>query len=246
MVNWLITADVPKFRDMTRAEYFARLDAMTEQVRRDMEMMRPVVESRGGDPDTPHARCNIFCGAMVRLGLAYREEFRHDDLTLAQMGDLYEDADNVFLAGLLRTGRGSCVSMPLVYLVIGGRLGLPIHLVAVGKHYFIRWEEPGYRMNIESTIVERVCMTPEDSVYLKTEGATRAQLKGSEMRNLTNREAVGQIFFTREGYWATQGPEHQEQCLCDLSRARLLAPDDPAIEAAYKQGTLQFGFSEGE
>ena len=53
----LIAADVPQFRDMTRETYFKQLDAMTEQVRQDMAMMRPIVKSRGGNPDTPHAHC---------------------------------------------------------------------------------------------------------------------------------------------------------------------------------------------
>ena len=226
LANWLIAADVPQFQDMTHDDYFKQLDAMTEQVRRDIEMMGPVVRSRGGDPDTPHAQCSIFCGAMIR---------QRENLTPEESSALYRDANNIFLAGLLRTRRGSCVSMPLIYLVIGRRLGYPVHLVAVGKHYFIRWEEPGYRMNIETTIVGEVAMTPDDSVHLKIEGMTRDQIRGSEMRNLTPREVVGHLFFAREGYWSAQGPQFGKERRHDLSRALHLAPDDPAIQGLHAE-----------
>lgn len=49
-------------------------------------------------------------------------------------------------------------------------------------------------MNIETTIVEKVSVTPDDSVYLEVEGLTREQLKGSDLRNLPRREVVANLF----------------------------------------------------
>lgn len=233
LANWLIASDLPQFRDMSREEYFRLLDAMTDQVRQAMTVMQ-MTGSHGANPNDPDTRCYMFCSAIVGLQFAYREEFRSENITRAQEKALHGDANNTFLPGLLRTRRGSCVSMPLVYLVIGRRLGLPVHLVTVGKHYFIRWEEPGYRMNIEPTIVQKVCMTPDESVYLDTEGLTRDQIRGSDLQNLTNREVVGQLFFTRSCYWDTKGPKAENQRCLDLSRARYLSSDDPAIAALHK------------
>jgi hypothetical protein len=113
-------------------------------------------------------------------------------------------------------------------------LGMPVHLVTIGKHYFIRWEEPGYRMNIEPTIVERVSVSPDDTVYLETEGVTREQLRGSDLRNLTHREVVGNLLFARSAYWATKGPEYADRQHRDLARARQLAPDDVGIKETYE------------
>jgi hypothetical protein len=234
LVNWLIAADVPQFADMTREDYFRELDAMIGQVRKNMVKMQELAVSRGKDPSEPNTRCGIFCNAIIKLRFAYAEQFRQENLTPSQMKALYADANNLFLTGLLRTKRGSCVSMPLVYLVIGQRLGMPVHLVTVGRHYFIRWEDPGYRMNIEPTIVEKVCVTPDDSVYLEAEGIRRDQVRGSDLRNLSNGEVVGNLFFTRSCYWATRGGKGENQRRRDLSRARCLAPDDPAIQAAYQ------------
>ena len=131
LANWLIAADIPEFRNMTREAYFTQLDAMTEQVRQDMARMQ-TSGWHGVNPNDPDTRCCRFCSAIIELRFAYREEFRQEDLTLVQMKALYADANNIFLAGLLHTRRGSCVSMPLIYLVIGQRLGLPVHLVTLG------------------------------------------------------------------------------------------------------------------
>ncbi|MBI3881912.1 MAG: hypothetical protein HY301_17855 [Verrucomicrobia bacterium] len=231
--NWLIAADVPQFRDMTRDDYYARLDAMTEAVRKDMAKMQTSGWS-GTNPKDPASGCRVFCNAIIRLHFAYAEEFRDENLTPAKLKALHADANNTFLAGLLRTRRGSCVSMPLLYLVIGQRLGMPVHLVAVGRHYFIRWEEPGFRTNIETTIVDKVSVTPDDSGYLEIEGLKRSQLAGSQMRNLTRREVVGNLFFTRSAYWAAKDTSSKTQQCLDLSRARHLAPDDPAIKATQE------------
>lgn len=235
LANWLIASEMPEFRNLTREEYFKQLESLTKQVRQHVARMEKVASARGESLTNANTRCAIFCNAILKLGFAYAEEFRQEKITPASLEKLYADPNNICLAGLLRTKRGSCVSMPLLYLVIGQRMGMPVHLVAIGKHYFIRWEEPGYRMNIEPTIVTKVAATPDDSVYLETEGITREQLKGSELGNLTNREVVGNLLFVRSAYWATKGPEHAAAQRLDLTRARALAPDDAAIAETYRK-----------
>jgi hypothetical protein len=239
LVNWLIAADIPEFQDMTRDAYFKQLDAMTEQVRQDIAKMQKVAVARGESINAAKTRSAIFCNAIIKLRFAYAEQFRQESLTPELLKTLYADPNNICLAGLLRTRRGSCVSMPLIYLVIGQRLGMPVHLVAIGKHYFIRWEEPGYRMNIEPTIVDKVSVSPDDSVYLEIEGVTREQLRGSDLRNLTKREVVGNLLFARSGYWATKGPEYATQLCRDLAMARQLAPDDVGIRRSYEAASMR-------
>lgn len=234
LMNWLVAADLPEFRNLTRAAYFKQLDALTEQMHQSMEKMQKVAVARGENLQAANTRCAIFCNAVINLRFSYAEEFRQEKITPALLRALYADSNNISLAGLLRTRRGSCVSMPLIYLVIGQRLGMPVHLVTIGKHYFIRWEEPGYGMNIEPTIVERVSVSPDDTVYLETEGVTREQLRGSELRNLTHREVVGNLLFARSAYWATKGPEYADRQNHDLARARQLAPDDFGIKETYE------------
>jgi hypothetical protein len=112
LANWLIAADVPQFAGLTREAYLAELDKLTGQVRQDMAAMR-ASGWKGADPKDPASRCRMFCNAIIRLRFAYTEQFRQDKLTPAQFKALHSDAGNTFLAGLLQTRRGSCVSLPL-------------------------------------------------------------------------------------------------------------------------------------
>ena len=102
---------------------------MTEQVRRDMAKMQAKGYA-GTDPNDPQTRCQQFCSAIIGLHFAYAEEFREENITPKQVFALYANPNNIFLAGLMRTKRGSCASMPMIYLVIGMRLGMPVHLVS--------------------------------------------------------------------------------------------------------------------
>ena len=199
--------------------------------------------SRGKDLNDPDTRCSIFCNAIIKLQFAYTEEFRQHNLMPLQSQALQSNPNNTFLAGLLRTRQGSCVSMPLIYLVIGRRLRMPVHLVAIGKHYFIRWEEPGYRINIETTAIDKVWVTDDDSAYIDDEGLTRAQLRGSDLRNLTRREAVGILFYTRSAYWVITAVKSRPQSWMDLSRTFHLAPADTAVSKTYQGIFNHFGIT---
>jgi hypothetical protein len=205
---------------------------MTEQVRQGMAKM----QTKGWpntDSDNSEARCQRFCSAIIGLHFAYAEEFREENLTLAQFKALYANPNNIFLAGLMRTKQGSCVSMPMIYLVIGQRLGMPVHLVIIGQHCFIRWDEPGFQVDIETTSTEKIAWAKDESVYLDSEGMARDQLKGTDLRNLSNREVVGELFFGRRGYWDTKDGKCATQSCLDLARARYITPDDPKIAKLY-------------
>ena len=232
LANWLLVADIPEFSGMTRQEYLAQLDAMEKQVRSEMERMRGVALSRGKNLDDPDVRCSIFCNAVLKLKLVYREEFASTRLTPELLRGLYSDPNNLFLAGLIRTRRGSCVSMPLIYLVLGQRLGFPVNLVGVGRHTFIRWQEHNYRMNVETTIVQSVKVTPDDSVYIEQEGLRPDEIRGNVLRNMTRREVLGEAFYARAAYWRVNS-EATKECY-DISRARHLSPDDYNIERTHQ------------
>jgi len=135
---------------------------------------------------------------------------------------------------------GSCVSMPLIYVVIGQRLGLPVHLVHVGKHSFVRWQEPAYRMNIETTAVDRVWVTEDDTAYLEQEGMNREQISGNELRNLSRREVIGTLLFIRSSHWVMKAEQEHGRSWADIERARHLSPEDPAIASTYRNLSRQY------
>ncbi|HEY5915489.1 MAG TPA: transglutaminase family protein [Verrucomicrobiae bacterium] len=64
----------------------------------------------------------------------------------------FGDPAAVFLHGLLGPERkGTCSSMPVLYVAVGRQLGYPLKLVTTKGHLFVRWEGASERFNIEAT-----------------------------------------------------------------------------------------------
>ena len=87
------------------------------------------------------------------LGVSYNpDRITQPSLQDAQDTSFYSDSRDIFLHGLV-TGkkRGTCASMPVLFIAIGRRMGYPLKLVPAAAHYFIRWESPEgkERINIE-------------------------------------------------------------------------------------------------
>lgn len=230
---YLIVADVPEFQNFTREEYFDRLDKATETVatlmRRYEERSVLLGQSELEDVTAPIFR---FGSAMIALGITYNDKFKTQDPTHEEIQRLYGNPDNIFLAGLLRTGKGSCVSMPLLYLVIGQKLGLPVHLVSVGKHFLIRWQGKDFWFNMETTITEKVCITDSNDNYFESESLTPEMIKGTnQLRNLTKREVLGSLLAARSAQWVSRGGGYNKHAYADFRRASFLIPDDPFIKS---------------
>lgn len=93
-----------------------------------------------------------------------------------------KNPNNRYLNGVLETRQGSCITLPLLYIAIGQRLGYPIYPVLVPEHFFVRYADPKLtRQNIETTgnggfssdeeYQEEFKISDQavkDSVYLKT------------------------------------------------------------------------------
>ena len=78
----------------------------------------------------------------------------------------FRDSQSVFLHGILSEDRrGTCSSMPVLYVAVGRRLGFPLKLVTAKGHLFVRWEGNGERFNIEGTGVG--VDSPSDEDYMK-------------------------------------------------------------------------------
>jgi len=74
----------------------------------------------------------------------------------------YEDADDIFISGLLGdTHMGTCASMPVLAVAVGRRLGYPLKLVCGKAHLFFRWDDGRTRMNFEY-MNGIVCKSDED------------------------------------------------------------------------------------
>lgn len=123
----------------------------------------------------------------------------HYDLELSKGDYNGTDSRSLFIHGLIQGHGGTCVSMPVLYLAVGRKLGYPLKLVRAQEHFFVRWEEPGgERFNIESTSVG---FAARDDAYYRTwpkpipEEDVR---RGLFLRNLQPREELA-VFLCERG-----------------------------------------------
>ena len=95
----------------------------------------------------------------------------------------------LFLHGLLQTRRGYCMNLSLLYLILGERLNLPLVGVPLPNHFFVRYDSPEYRVNIEAT--EGGTALP-DSFYEQRFGVA----KDSKyfLTNLNKKQTLGAYF----------------------------------------------------
>lgn len=96
---------------------------------------------------------------MLMLVVVLAEDFgvRYDpqkrvDPTSARMDDgFFAEPRDVFIHGLLGPERrGTCSSLPVMYVAIGRELGYPLKLVTTKGHLFVRWQDKKERFNIEA------------------------------------------------------------------------------------------------
>lgn len=98
---------------------------------------------RGEDSPAKFRMLSMLSLLQLQLGVRYNKHFSEGDYD-------GRDSRNLLLHGLLSGYGGTCVTMPVLYIAIGRRLGYPLFLVEAKSHFFARWDEPGVeRFNIE-------------------------------------------------------------------------------------------------
>jgi regulator of sirC expression with transglutaminase-like and TPR domain len=215
--NLLVASEIPEFRGLDIGKALSEIDDIAQRVRQETERCRRMFDEH---PERFFNRYEAYqiniLGTMLRddIKIRYKEgKLDHGDPRV------------LFLNGLLEQREGTCVSMPLLYLVVGLRLGYPLHGVVVADHTFCRWDDGKYRQNIEAT---GAGFGGPDKEYLRDMGATDEQVRQSIwMKNLTRKQMIGQFLFNRATYWAEKSRLVRAQV--DLTRALKTSGNDPYI-----------------
>jgi len=115
------------------------------------------------------------------------------------------DPEELFLHGLLRTHKGYCMNLSLLYLILAQKLELPLYGVALPNHFFVRYELKSVKINIETT--EQGISYP-DSFYLQRFGTLAKSKNSYFMKNLGARQTLGAYFSNvAMVYYRNQKPE---------------------------------------
>ena len=147
---------------------------------------------------------------------------------LDRMRDIdFTRSKDLFIHGMIDDSNGgTCVSMPIIYVVVGRRLGYPLKLALAKEHVFARWDGQGQRFNIEAT--NQGMDTFDDSYYHTwPKKMSPAEIKsGRYLRSLTRSEELALCLSNRAHCLLDNGKPIDAQVA--YAQAHRLAPDEPS------------------
>jgi hypothetical protein len=187
---------LPGAEDLEPDSLLEKLYGWTEAVRAETEKYHYKFEADPVSFEHSEARYRMIVLITVLMqdfGVKYNSERIHNvDFTRPH---------DLFLSGLLRGTGGTCVSMPVLYVVIGRRLGYPLKLVEAPEHLFLRWEDPrtGERFNIEGTSQGFVSEPDEYYKEWPRNLSHREHEQGYFLKSLSPKEEVA-VFLTTRGH----------------------------------------------
>jgi len=114
----------------------------------------------------------------------------------------------------LATRKGNCVSMPVLFVILGQKLGLPVTLATAPNHVFVKYKrDDGTWLNIEATTGG----TKSDDKYQEELGITpRAIVTGIYMRPLSHRDALLVLVGTLMQFYQESRSSEQVMQLTDV------------------------------
>lgn len=125
---------------------------------------------------------------------------------------------NKQLATYLATRKGNCVSMPILFVILGQRLGLPVALATAPNHVLVKFADDTQQawVNVEATAGG----FKYDSSYERETGiSAKAIENGLYLRPLTPREGVGVIASTLMEHYGARKDTNALMVLADLALA---------------------------
>ncbi|GAB2505615.1 transglutaminase family protein [Arenimonas alkanexedens] len=128
---------------------------------------------------------------------------------------LGRDLQNKLLSVYLTTREGNCVSMPILFAILGQRLGLPVTLATAPSHLLVKFRgDDGAWLNVEATAGG----FKYDSSYERETGiSSRAIETGIYLRPLSGRESVTVMMSSLMEHYGKTGLQSQRIAAADLA-----------------------------
>jgi len=215
IVNLAVARGIPEFTDLDVGRYSRILDEWAATIRFDTERHWYRFQNDPAAFNDSEAEYRI-CWLASDINAVFKIDYDLADFDAAE-------PTNLFLNGLIDRKLGTCVSMPMLYVALGWRLGYPIKLVSVPIHLFARWDDGETRINIEATGYGGDL--PDEHYEREYLASPRCKARGAELASLTARETLAMLLLSRAGYWARHG-DH-DCAVQDSLRANLLFPTAP-------------------
>jgi len=128
------------------------------------------------------------------------------------------DVRNKLLTTYLATRKGNCVSMPLLFVVLGQKLGIDLTVARAPDHVFVKVRDAaGGFINLEATSGG----VKTDAAYRRDMPMTDDAVKsGIYLRPLTRKQTVVLMLSTLNEHYAQRGLAHQRLALTELALAQ--------------------------
>lgn len=217
--------------------YCHRLDQWAGLVRSATAKMLPKFHDHPGRYGRTPGRFRM----LVMFTILQRDLGVKYDLSCA-VGDVdYSSARSWFIHGPMDGHGGTCVSLPMLFLAVGRRLGYPLYLCEAREHYFLRWEGklPGQsreRFNIECTSQG---FTPHDDEHFKHRPKPippERLNQGIVLKNHAPRQYLAALFIQRSNCLFDQW---QLLPACEAAyHAHQLWPEHPGIAGSWAIHTM--------
>jgi len=149
--------------------YLARLDSIALEIRNRLDRRKIAINYRA---------------------IPVINEYLFDELDFRSVAEA-TNPDSLFLHTVMDEKRGYCLSLSILYLSVGERLGLPLYGVVVPGHFFVRYDDGQIRFNIETTSNGG---TASDEHYISKFKVPAGGSNGIYMKNLNKIQTLGCFF----------------------------------------------------
>ena len=125
----------------------------------------------------------------LRLVIHNKAGYRYTDEVDARGIPL--NNEELFLHGMLKTKRGYCMNLSLLYLILAQKLDIPLFGVPLPNHFFVRYQKDGNQINIETTEGGALF---SDSFYQQRYLSHSEKSNSYFMKNLNAKKTLGAYF----------------------------------------------------
>lgn len=150
-------------------KYLSRLDNMAREIRARLERKRLKANS---------------------MAIPVINEYLFNELGFKSITEA-NDPNSLFLHTVMNEKRGYCLSLSILYLAVGERLGLPLYGVVVPGHFFVRYDDGRLQFNIETTSDGG---TASDEHYITKFKVPESRNGGIYMKSLNKIQTLGCFF----------------------------------------------------
>ncbi len=148
---------------------------------------------------------------------------------------LGKNIQNKMLSTYLSTRKGQCVSMPILFTILGQKLGLPVTLATAPNHLLVKYgdEDTGQWLNVEATSGG----IAYDSQYERDTHISQQAIENQiYLRPLSQRESVTVMMYTLMAFYNQRRQPERMLAAADL----VLEVDPTSVVAMQGKGAAYY------